>query len=132
MDIYEMLEKGMSVDEIKAEVDKTAALYREDQEAEKNEELEWAKVELCDAILNFLEASGDVDPELLASKSLKDNLMDVIEDFKDQLKMYSEISKIFEEERAAATKRAETTEKKKPKEEICKDFDELWKALKGI
>lgn len=99
MDIYEMLENGMTADEIKAEVDKTAALYKEDQEAEKEKEMNYAKEDLYDAMINFLDASGEVDPKTLESENFQKMLREIIDDFKDQLRFYSKLTNAFKEEK---------------------------------
>ena len=93
MDIYEMLEKGMTADEIKAEVDKTAALYKEDQESEKEENYNFAKEDLHDSMINFLDATGEVDPEILKSEAFDKSVYDIIDDFREQLNLYSKLSK---------------------------------------
>ena len=97
MDIYEMLEKGMSVDEIKAEVDKTAALYKEDQEAEREKNLAYAKEDLHDALVSFLNATGYVDDELLKSKSFQEDLEAAIDNLCEDLKMYSKLAAMFKD-----------------------------------
>ena len=95
MDIYEMLENGMTADEIKAEVDKTAALYKEDQEEKKEKEMNYAKEDLYDAIINFLDASGKVDPKTLESEKFQQMVKDTIDDFEDQLSFYSKLTNTF-------------------------------------
>ena len=105
MDIYEMFKNGMTADEIKAEVDKTAALYKEDQEAEREEEMKYAKEDLYDAMINFLDASGEVDSKTLKSETFQKMLREIIDDFKDQLGFYSKLTSAFKEEKpkSAAT-----------------------------
>lgn len=95
MDIYEMLEKGMTADEIKAEVDKTAALYKEDQEAEKEKELAYAKEDLHDALINFLDATGHVDSDILNDKKFQEELDTAIDNLCEELKMYSKLTTLF-------------------------------------
>lgn len=102
MDIYEMLEKGMTVDEIKAEVDKTAALYKEDQEAEKEKELAYAKEDLHDALVNFLDATGHVDNDLLKSKSFQEELDAAIDNLCEELKIYSKLTAMFKDTKPKA------------------------------
>ncbi len=106
MDIYEMLEKGMTVDEIKAEVDKTAALYKEDQEAEKEKELAYAKEDLHDALVNFLDATGYVDTNFLSGEKFQKDLDTAIDNLCEELKIYSKLAEMFkdvESKTAAAT-----------------------------
>lgn len=99
MDIYEMFQNGMTADEIKAEVDKTAALYKEDQEAEREKEMKYAKEDLYEAMINFLDASGEVDPKTLKSEKFQKMLREIIDDFKDQLGFYSKLTSAFKEEK---------------------------------
>lgn len=99
MDIYEMFKNGMTADEIKAEVDKTAALYKEDQEAEREEEMNYAKEDLYDAMINFLDTSGEVDPKTLESENFQKMLREIIDDFRDELKFYSKLTKAFKNEK---------------------------------
>lgn len=95
MDIYEMLENGMTVDEIKAEVDKTAAIYKEDQEAEQTEALAWAKEDLYDAIMNFLGACDNISHEILEKKEFQNSVRDAIDSFEEQLGLYSKITELI-------------------------------------
>ena len=104
MDIYEMLEKGMTIDEIKSEVDKAAALYKEDQESEKEELLNYAKEDLRDSIINFLEATGEVDPETLKDEKFKETVEKTINDFKDQLTAFNKLTKLFQEDQPKTVK----------------------------
>lgn len=96
MDIYELLEKGLTVDEIKAEVDKAADLYKEDQEAKKEEALAYAKEDLHDALVNFLDATGYVDNDLLKSKSFQKELDTAINNLCEELKIFSKLAATFE------------------------------------
>lgn len=100
MDIYDMLEEGMSVEEIKAEVDKVAALHKQDKEQElaaKEENIRFAAEDLYESLINYLEATGDVDAEILESEGFKENLMKVIDDFRDQLKAYAVLVSWFKD-----------------------------------
>lgn len=97
MDIYEMLEKGMTVDEIKAEVDKTAALYKEDQEAEREETLAYAKDNLRDALTDFLVDTGYVDTDFLNSEKFQKDLGTAIDNLCEELKLYSKLAAMFED-----------------------------------
>lgn len=96
MDIYELLEKGLTVDEIKAEVDKAAELYKEDQESKKEEALAYAKEDLHDALVNFLDATGYVDNDLLKSKSFQEQLDAAIDNLCEELKIFSKFAATFE------------------------------------
>lgn len=97
MDIYEMLEKGMTVDEIKSEVDKTAALYKEDQESEREKELAYAKEDLRDSLMNFLEATGYVDAEVLKDEKFQKDLDTAIGNLCEELKLYSTLAEMFKD-----------------------------------
>ena len=98
MDIYDMLEKGMSVEEIKAEVDKVAELHKQDKEQEaaaKEENIRYAAEDLYESLINYIEATGDVDSDILDSDSFKKSLMKVIDDFREQLKVYAALTPWF-------------------------------------
>lgn len=100
MDIYDMLENGMSVEEIKAEVDKVAELHKQDKEQEaaaKEENIRYAAEDLYESLINYIEATGDVDAEILESEGFKENLMKVIDDFRDQLKAYAALVSWFKD-----------------------------------